>query len=372
MSGIPSSFQKSAFYVVLLALLTAVMGQTGNQQSSGLELLHADLSRGVEENGIPLKILSGNVHARQDSLELFCDRAVYNQQSGEIHLRGNVRLYRGQDTLLAEEVRYFEENQIAVAEGNVHVFRPGQELRSEYLEYHYNTNQIRARRNVYLHDSDNRVYITARQGEYIPDADYSYVRGNAHLWRVDSTTTDTIHIFCRQQEYHFGESRRAVARDSVHIYQGNLHATCDSAVYQIEEDIIYLMSEPVAIQENNKMTGRQMQLILENRELKRIRIDNEARAVSLLDSLAKKQNTLEGREIILYITDRELHQIQAISNARSFYYLREQEEEQGINVASADTIKVFIKENALDSISVIGGSQGTYYPPDYKGKIVQE
>ena len=64
--------------------------------------------------------------------------------------------------------------------------------------------------------------------------------------------------------------------------------------------------------------------------------------------------------------------ILAISNARSFYYLKEREEDRGINVASADTIKAFLVADELDSIAVIGGAQGTYYPEDYKGKIIPE
>jgi hypothetical protein len=173
-------------------------------------------------------------------------------------------------------------------------------------------------------------------------------------------------------EYIFSDIRRAVARDSVRIIQGNLSASCDSAIYDIEKDIIYLKSQPEAIQENNKMLGESMQLILEDRELRQIRVSGDARAISSLDSTREKENRLEGRELIMYIENRKLTTIYAISNARSFYYLKEQQEDRGINVASADTIKAFLVADELDSIAVIGGAQGTYYPEGYKGKIVQE
>lgn len=368
----PHKYPSYRLLISAAIFFTVIFVSAAFQGRSRLELLHADFSRGFLENGIPLKILQGNVHARQDSLELYCNRAVYNEQSSVIDLTGNVHLYRGRDTLLAKEVRYFEKNKVAIAEGNVQVFRPAQEMRSDYLEYNYSNDHIRARGKLFLHDEDNIVFITARQGEYLPDMKYTYVQGKAHLWRIDSTSTDTLHIYSRKMEYFFGEHRRAVARDSVNIYQGNLHATCDSAVYQIAEDIIYLMSQPVAIQENNRMSGLTMQLILHNQELRRIVVEQQALAISMIDSATQKENRLEGKELIMYITDRKLREIQAISNARSFYYLREKEEEQGINVASADTIKAFLKNDELDSIAVIGGSQGIYYPPDYKGKIIQE
>ncbi len=339
---------------------------------SRLELIHADISRGYVENNIPYKLLEGNVHARQDTLEIFCERAVYSEVEKILYLRGNIHMYRGKDTLLADEARYFEDSQIALAEGNVQVFRPGQDMKSDYLEYHYVDDQIRANGNLYLHDEENNTFITAESGEFIPEKNFGYVRKHAHLWRIDSTATDTLHIYSNQMEYLFAERRRAVARDSVRIFQGNLFAVCDSAIYDIEEDIIYLESNPQAIQENNKMLGDAMQLILEDRELRQIKVSGEAKAISILDSITQKENRLEGRELIMYIENRKLSTIYAISNARSFYYLKEQQEDRGINVASADTIKAFLFADELDSIAVIGGAQGTYYPEDYKGKIVQE
>ncbi len=117
------------------------------------------------------------------------------------------------------------------------------------------------------------------------------------------------------------------------------------------------------------MVGRQMEMIFKDMEIQRIIVRENALATSVLDSVTGKQNRLTGREIIMYITDRQLRELRAISNATSNYYLREEQEEKGLNVASADTIKVFFKNSELDSIDVKGGSQGIYYPADYKGKI---
>jgi lipopolysaccharide export system protein LptA len=337
-----------------------------------MELIHADVSRGYVENGIPYKLLEGNVHARQDTLEIFCNRAIYSEVEKILYLKGNIRMYRGRDTLLAHEARYFEDSQIALAEGDVQVFRPSQEMRSDYLEYHYVNDQIRARGDLFLHDMDNRVYITGESGEFIPEKKYSYVRKNSHLWRIDSTATDTLHIYSHQLEYLFSDLKKAVARDSVQIFQGNLSAKCDSAIYNVDEDIIYLKSNPEAVQENNQMLGEQMQLVLENRELREIHVTGDARAISTLDSILEKENRLEGRELIMYIENRKLARILAISNARSFYFLKEKAEDRGINVASADTIKAFLVADELDSIAVIGGAQGTFYPHDYQGKIIPE
>ncbi len=357
-------------FFVLMVLFVPFVNKAAT--TSRLELLHSDISKGKMVDGRPLRILQGNVHARQDSLELFCDQAVYDETEKILTLKGDVHLYRGQDTLLAREVRYFEASKIAIAEGKVEVFRPLQRLKCDFLEYYYETDKIRANGHLFLHDMENRVYITGGKGEYIPEQKYSYVQNEAHFWRIDSTSRDTLNIYSRIMEYQFGVSRKATAKDSVRIIQENLHATCDSAIYLLDQDMINLKGGPLAIQENNKISGREMQMFLENQELRKIMVTDGARAISITDTVLQKENRLEGRAIVMYISNRKLNELQAISNARSFYHLKEGDQDQGTNVASADTIKAFFKNNEIDSIAVIGGAQGIFYPDNYKGPIKED
>jgi hypothetical protein len=170
-------------------------------------------------------------------------------------------------------------------------------------------------------------------------------------------------------EYFFEPGKKAIAIDSVRIVRENLTAECDSAVYMVDDERAFLEISPRALQENSEMFGSQMEMIFKDMEIQRIIVRGNAIATSMVDSAVQKQNRLTGKEIIMYITDRQLRELRAISNATSNYYLKEEEEEKGLNIASADTIKVFFKNSELDSIDVKGGSQGIYYPVDYKGKV---
>jgi len=356
--------KKSLFLTILICLFSIHA-----YSQSRLELLHADISRGVVRDNIPMRILEGNVHARQDTLELFCDLATWIESKRTLILENNVELRRGGDTLTAKKITYYEDQQIATAERNVHLWRTGQELFTAYLKYYYQTDQSFAKNGVKIIDLDNRVTITAKQGEYLPEQNRAYVQKKSHLVRLDSAGTDTLHIHARRMDYYFSPAKKAIAVDSVRIVRENLTAKCDSAVYRVDEERAFLEISPQAFQENSELVGRQMEMIFENMEIRRIVVRENAIATSIVDSVAQKQNRLTGREIIMYITDRQLKELRAISNATSNYYLTEDREEKGLNVASADTIKVFFKNSELDSIDVKGGSQGVYYPVDYKGKI---
>jgi hypothetical protein len=135
---------------------------------------------------------------------------------------------------------------------------------------------------------------------------------------------------------------------------------------------VFLEIEPRAQQKNNQLFGSQMELDLSGMELRQIMVRGDAIALSVEDSSAGKTNRLTGQEIIAFIVAQKIDQLWAYNNARSKYYLKEKEEEQGVNVASADTIRLYFKEGELDNISVKGGSQGIYYPAEYQGNIESE
>jgi len=359
-------------FIFIFGLFILSTGFNPAIAQSRLELVHADISRGRVQDGKSLKILEGNVYARQDSLELYCDRAVYIENEKKIILEGNVTLKEGKKNLTAKKVTYYEDKKLAVAEDSVHLWKGNQEIYCDYLEYYYETDQAFARDNLLLIDREQNAYLSALRGEYLPDRNMAYVEVNSHLWRVDTVGTDTLHIFARKMEYYFEPVRKAIARREVVIRQGNMIANSDSAVYFVEDEKAFLEIAPRAIQENNEMEGEKIELDFNDMEIKKIIVYGNARAVSVEDSLLKKENRLEGKQLIMFIENRNLKELWAISNARSIYYLKEEQKEQGINTATADTIRVYFTNSELDSISVIGGAQGVYYPADYKGPIKWE
>jgi lipopolysaccharide export system protein LptA len=355
------------YQLIIIGLVSFLVAQnspdsTKSGKNQKLELVRADYIRGVEVQNKVLKVWDGHVHVRQDSLELFCDHATYDDVEKKINLDGNVRLIQGEDTLYTKYLTYYEDSQLAIAEESVQVHRPDQFLYSDYLEYYYQTDRLKARGHLRIIDTKSSVTITAEKGEYLPEEKMTFVEENAHFCQVDSTQKDTLHIYGRRMEYYSGEIKKAMAKDSVRIYQNTLYAYGDSAIYFVDDQIAYLEINPFAFQENNKMFGNQIKLIMKELEVEKIQINGNAQAISIEDSLLGKENQLEGKEIIIFVSEGRLTELWAISNAKSLYHLKEDQEYVGTNSASADTIKAFFKNNELDSIVVIGGAQGTFYP----------
>ncbi|RMG61055.1 MAG: hypothetical protein D6715_14330 [Calditrichaeota bacterium] len=335
--------------------------QLSEQPPSRFELIHADLTRVQMENGTLLRILEGHVHARQDTLEIFCDRAVYNQQKQMVLLEGHVILQRGQETLRAEKVTYYQNIQKAIATGQVEVVRKNRLLRTPYLEYYYDSDQSLARSGVYLKNEEEKVEVTAQEGQNFPAAGRSVVTGRAHFVQA-RPEQDTLHIFAHRLEYWSGEPRRAVAVDSVRIVQGTLEARCDSAIYFLDQQRAHLEGSPVARQGEHIGRGNRMVVQFREGEIQQISILGAAQFESPADSLSGQINRLTGKTIFAFFKSGELREVRAIGQARSRYLFSESSGEKGINVATADTIKVFLHNSALDSIAVLGGAEGTFYP----------
>ncbi|MGH1362313.1 MAG: OstA-like protein [Calditrichia bacterium] len=341
-------------------------------QNSRLELVHADLSRGLKVADKELKILEGNVHVRQDTVDLYCDTATFYPDESRLELTGNVRILRNKETMTAKEVTYFSRRKLAIAKKDVHVWEPGRALYSEYLEYYYDSERAFAQTNVRLVDEGSRTTIRSEKGDYRPLENRCLVEEKAHLMQVDSTGSDTLHIRGKFLEYFFAPRSEAIARGNVVIERQGLVANCDSAIYYRNKEQADLSVNPQAQQEENLLKGDQISLFFTEMKIQRIEVTGKAIATSLADSLTGKTNMLSGKQIFAFIKGSIVEEMRASDNARSIYYLEDDGTGQGINTASADTIRIYFKEGDLSRIGVQGGSQGIYYPEDFKGKVETE
>ncbi|RMF59950.1 MAG: hypothetical protein D6748_05165 [Calditrichaeota bacterium] len=348
-------------FMMLLIFGNQVMAQTR------LELIHSDVTRGaISPEGEAIRILEGNVHVRQDTVELWCDRAVFYPASERVVLTGNVHIRRGSEELTAQQVTYYDRLKIAIAKNKVHVRRPKRHLFSEYLKYYYENDQAYAHTRLKLIDQERSAYVTAREGEYLPEKNLATVRYQAHFWQVDSSSGDTIHIYSHKMDYIFHPNRTAIARDSVKILRGDMVAFCDSAVYLLDDSKAYLEIHPRAQQRNNTLSGNQMELFFDGMKIQKIIIRGNALVTSVADSLHRKIDKLSGDEIHAFVVNDKLDRLWAINHAKSYYHIKQDGKIQGVNQASADTIKVFFKNQEVDYITVIGGTQGIYYPEGYQ------
>jgi lipopolysaccharide export system protein LptA len=339
-----------------------------NAGRGGLELIHADKSTGAKLNGEQLRIFSGHVHFRQDTLEMFCDESIFYEIKNQADFSGNVLIDDGRNQIRANKIEYYPESRIALCKGNVRLTSSKDSLYAEEFVYNFKTKDATAYRHVFITDYENRVTVWGEYGEYRPDSSYSLMREHAGLTKIDTSSRDTLRVLAEQLQYFNEKPAYAVAIDSVIITQGALRAVCDTAIYNPDEEFVDLRHHPHAWFEDSELSGMQMTARFDSMKVREINLRTEAKAQTLVDSLSGTQNVLKGKSIDFFIREKKPVRINATGNASSVYYLLQEEKEQGVNFATADTILVFFQQGKLDSILIRGGSEGIYYPADYKGE----
>jgi lipopolysaccharide export system protein LptA len=339
---------------------------------SQLRLVHADKSIGKIVNGEPVRILTGNVEAYQDTLHMLCDEAYFYQNQNRIEFIGRVFIDDGQHILRAERINYYPETKTAICLKNVRISSQTDSLYAEKFVYNFSTKNAEGEQNLFVWDKQNNAWIWGDKGKYDYQKEYTRIENNAHFKHYNQGEADTLDITSRFMEYQAGKNAIAMATDSVTIRQGDLVAACDSAKYDIDQEKIHLKVDPIAWQAESEMKGNTIDLMLDSLILTSIFIDGDAQIKSLSDSVDKTYDYLRGKTIEVMLKENKPHLITARNNASSIYLLKDKEVRQGTNSASSDSIIIHFEAGVMDSIAIIGGAEGKFYPPDYKGETELE
>lgn len=356
---------RKLFLLALIIFLSSQLIASDNR----LYLLHADSSLGKMVNGEKVRYLVGNVNARQDTINIFCDRLVFYEERDIAEFIGNVLIDDSHHQLWANKIVYQTETRTANCTGNVRISGVNDSLYAERFIYQFRGGNTWAEKNLFIWDKQNNARIRGDAGEYNADTRESYIKGHANFEHYEPGQPDTLIITSKNMAYFGTEPKRAIAEDSVSIFKGDVHAICDSATYFTTGELVTLRVNPVAWQGDNEMTGMKIDFTLDSLEINEIFIYEKAQIKSLADTVENKYNLLKGKTIQVSMIDGAPDKVIARKNAISVFRIEENKINQGTNSASSDSIIVYFKTGELDSISIIGGTEGTFYPAEWKGEI---
>jgi lipopolysaccharide export system protein LptA len=357
-----------ATYFLISLVLTTLLLAGDNM----FHLIHADKSTGQVINGERIRILSGHIVAYQDTLRMYCDEATFYEDRAQIIFIGNVLIFDGHHKLWADKILYFTDLRYAECYGHVRIGGVNDSLYAEKFVYQFRERNAEGEHNLFIRDKQNDVSIWGDAGKYIYASRYSMVTGHARFRQISADQKDTLLITAKKLEYHAIPPKRAYALERVNIYKDQVKATCDSATYLIPEELVKLRVNPLAWQDQNEMSGKAIDLHLDSLKINQININEKAHLKSVVDSTQKKYNHLRGKAIQIELQKGEPQRVLARYNATSVYVIMEDSLNQGTNSSSSDSILVFFKTGEIDSIAIIGGIEGIFYPADYKGEIKGE
>lgn len=336
------------------------------QSGSKIHIIHADLNLGRKVNNEQLRILKGAVHVLKDTINMYCDSAFYYEDRNKLELLGHVVVDNGIRKLYAQKIDYYPDEDLTECFNNVRVSGEKDSLFAQRLIYNLKTKEASAYKDVYLWSKQDNAIIMGEKGYFNNTDSYFRVTDNSHFIQIDTAGSDSFQVWAQKLEY-FGDTLKyTVAVDSVKITKGDFRAHSDTAWYYSKSETSWLKGNPKVWVGKSELTGKRIRATFDSTKIKNINIYENAFAKTLNDSVNNEYNILKGKSIEFFLENEKPQLVIARQNASSTYYL-EEGSEKGINHSTSDSIYVYFKKGELDSIEIIGGAQGTYFPESYKG-----
>lgn len=334
--------------------------------AQSIKLIHADKHRSyTDKNGIVVRSLEGNVHVRKDTLSIYCDRAIVKEKFAILELHDNVHFITPSRELNSDNAVYFEKINFAILSGNIVYNDAEQRILTQKANIYFDQKKFFSPVPIEVLRFDDLSRIFSDSGRADLEG-HSYVfTGNARYEQPDSSGP-VLKINADLFSLVEVEGKKWInASGKVHFTRGELVANCDSASYLYPGGNLKLFNDPRAYWQLNEMIGDTIALNYNEvtRKPDYILLSGQAEVFSPLDSLKNRENYLSGGEIIAKLKGEELSWIEARDNAISRYYIDNSNgKENGLNIASSDTIRLFLKNNVVDSVAIIGGIEGKYVP----------
>lgn len=208
--------------------------------------LHADVLK--KDYWIPnAQVLVGNVKFKHDDWYMYCDSALYYEQSNSFQAYGNVKMEQG-DTLFlyGDRLNYDGTTQIAQMRMNVRMENRKTTLFTDSLNYD------RVYDLGYYFDGgtlmDDQNVLTSEWGEYNPKTKQAVFNYNVKLVNPDYTlTTDTL-------RYNTGTNLANIVGPS-DIISDKSHIYSESGYYNTNTGRVQLFNRSLVMNEGKTMTG---------------------------------------------------------------------------------------------------------------------
>jgi lipopolysaccharide assembly outer membrane protein LptD (OstA) len=347
---------------MIAGLLHYGMAQEKQEVVKPIRLIHADILKNITQNGQAVQELNGAVHLVQDSLHVWCDKAIHFQEEGRLIFEGNVLFKDTIRTLWAHQVIYYEKTHRVTASKDVDILQDTLEILCQKALYLDDTGEAYFNGEVKLSDQRSHSTIEGDRGTYNDSLGYAKVMDNPVFTERDTTDSIRMQIFGQQIEYRTTD-HLAIARDSVRVIRGEVIATSQLLEYNRDAGWAVLSGTPKIHRSNEIVEGDTISLFFAEGNIEKVLVKNHAYATMAPDTThTDRMNWMRGRTMDLMMDKGELSQAFITGQAQALYYPIENGEQRGANRVSGDKIILWFQEGDISRIKVSGGTQGTYYP----------
>jgi len=266
-----------------------------------------------------------------DSSYIYCENGWYNTDTNISMLKEKVFVRNVKQTLEADSLYYEREEGYGEAFSNITV-----------IDFEQNT--ILKGNHAYVNEKDEWAQLTElAQLIYITDEDSIFVHA------------DTLRAVTNEDGF-----RQINAYYGVKFFKSDLQGKCDSLFYSTADSVLRLYTSPVLWYDVNQLSADYIEIRTKNNQIDQLFMENSAFIINREDSV--KYNQIKGTTMLCYFMESELRRINASGNGQTVYYVKNEEELIGVNLAESSDIIILFEDDQVSEIKFITMPVATLYP----------
>ena len=304
----------------------------------------------------------GNVVLTNPRYVMKSDTLQYQTATKIAYFYGPTTITSNQNFIYCERGWYNTSNETSMFFDNAYLQSEEQILSGDTLTYDRKKGIGKAYGNIEIRDTVQNLIINGRYSEYHEQRDWSIVTGETLLTMVFGKDSLFLHADTLEAALDTtGIHRILNAYHNVKFFKSDLQGKCDSLVYTYSDSTASFFTDPVLWSGENQLTAEHITMHQGNGEIQKINLYNDAFIVSREDTL--RYNQIKGKNMTGYFDENKLYRIEVEGNGQTIYYAKNRKEEKiGVNRADSSDLLIFVKENEVESISLLDAPTATLYP----------
>lgn len=222
-------------YTTYILLLFTLVGFSQTNNPNKIIIHHADFSD-IDQNLLPgAVILTGNVQAEHDGMNMSCDKAYYFEKDNYLKLFGAVHIVQ-QDTLTMDSkyAEYNAANGFAYAQGEVLLTSPDSTLATDTLKFDRNQNLLFYDSFATITNGPN--VLTSNNGRYFTQQKKFQFLSSVTITTQSGTVVKSNHLdYYEQPQHAYLQGPSTVTNQDDFIYTEN-------GFYDVQQDIAKLLN----------------------------------------------------------------------------------------------------------------------------------
>jgi lipopolysaccharide export system protein LptA len=173
-----------------------------------------------------------------------------------------------------------------------------------------------------------------------------------------------------EQRFDTVTKRRFIGYHHVRFFMNDMQGLADSMVYDYDDSLLYLYTDPILWSDDNQLTGDTITVWMKNEQADSMQVSGHSFMASQADTVG--YNQLKGRNMQLKFRDNDLYRVRMIGNTESIYFIEADQDSslrdslppayQGMNKALANEMLIYFAAREVSKIVFLSKPEGIFFP----------